>query len=780
MRLRLAIWAGFVAAVGLALGIVPLFGVLGYELALVMAVVMAFAGLDLGAALARAIQHAPSSGLERATYPARALARSALAAAALAVAIAIIPAVICAVRGIWVPTCDWWFGIKAYALMPLLTAALAGALGHAIACAVGVRGDDRWYPHRSTWIAIGVPFVVLAAAALYRFYSEPPVFVYSPVLGYFPGNMYDENLQLGAPLLWSRLEQILAVVALVALVASRLDVPSYRMRVAPRPRGRRTRALFVAVPAAAFAIALQWQGGALGFAVDAEDIQDVLEGRVETAHFIIHYAKTPAIEADIKLIAEDHELRYAEVVKALGVAPAGKLRSYYFANGEQKSHWMGARNVEMAKPWRHEIYLDHRAFPHGSLRHEIAHAVASEFGDPIFGVAVRDVLLFSPGLIEGLAVAIDWPGDNSPLTPHESARVLQELGYLPSLQGLFSLGFLASSPVRSYATAGSFVRFLYDHYGAEKLREVYASGGDFEGVYGESFAALEGEWRTMLSTIGLPRDVIEAARERFRSVSVFSRPCPHAIAARREAAAEASNAGNRARAIGIMRNVCRDAPEEPAHRYELGAYLAEGDERDRGEARELWSALADDSEHVTSTIRARSLDRLAREAGDRGDLSIVKQLVQREAALPLDGGQRRQVIAQLYALDEAGPAGPALRGYFFAPAGSFTGPAWAELAIMGEPDHGFGHYLLAIQYYNAESWADAVDEFTKALDRGVPGIDFVENGARELAIAGYRLGDPAAVARAITALRSDGTSEVDHLLADDWQQRLDFDANGHL
>ena len=36
------------------------------------------------------------------------------------------------------------------------------------------------------------------------------------------------------------------------------------------------------------------------------------------------------------------------------------------------------------------------------------------------------------------------------------------------------------------------------------------------------------------------------------------------------------------------------------------------------------------------------------------------------------------------------------------------------------------------------------------------------------------------VTRAIVALRGTDTSEVDHDLADDWQRRLDFDANGHL
>src|SRR5207302_2234366 len=106
----------------------------------------------------------------------------------------------------------------------------------------------------------------------------------------------------------------------------------------------------------------------------------------------IYYANTPEIAARIDRIARDHELRYAQVVAQLGVAPAGKLTSYYFRDGDQKARWFGARNVEMTKPWRREIYVDDQPFPHPSLRHEIAHAVASEFGDPLFGVSTERVL----------------------------------------------------------------------------------------------------------------------------------------------------------------------------------------------------------------------------------------------------------------------------------------------------------------------------------------------------------------------------------------------------
>ncbi|HTL49500.1 MAG TPA: hypothetical protein VL219_02490, partial [Steroidobacteraceae bacterium] len=223
-RPRLWVWLSVaVVVLGFGLGFVPLFNVLGYELAIAVSIVAALAGLDLGAALARELQWMDAHGLERAMYPGRALARTTCAAAALAVAVTLPPGIIAAVRGIWVPTCDWWFGIKAYLLLPVATAALGGALGHVLGVAVGSRApgrarDDRRFalgyaallglllglilaiasehvvagllvgaalaavlallfwllaPHRSTLVAIA-PALLVAGAALYGFYAAPP------------------------------------------------------------------------------------------------------------------------------------------------------------------------------------------------------------------------------------------------------------------------------------------------------------------------------------------------------------------------------------------------------------------------------------------------------------------------------------------------------------------------------------------------------------------------------------------------------------------------------
>src|SRR5689334_17999609 len=160
-RRRLWIWIALAVALGVGLGWVPLFGVLGFELATAAALFAAVMGLDVGSAFARELQRLPASGVDRAAWPGATMARSTLGAVALAVGIAVIPAAIAAIRGIWTATCDWGFGLETYLAMPVVTAVLAGAVGHAMGVVSG--------PRRVAAVVAQLPLVAVVAAALWRF-----------------------------------------------------------------------------------------------------------------------------------------------------------------------------------------------------------------------------------------------------------------------------------------------------------------------------------------------------------------------------------------------------------------------------------------------------------------------------------------------------------------------------------------------------------------------------------------------------------------------------------
>jgi hypothetical protein len=774
---RVRMWVAASVAFGIVMSLYPLVGVLGFELALFTSALATLIGVDLGGALVRRAQTAPPLPLAGPASPLRVVGDLWLRAAGIAAAVAVVPGVIAAIHGIWAPTCDWWFGIQTYLAMPLASAVLFAGLGVAVALVTGPRGV---FARVAPLLAV----LVLAGWGLWRFYAAPPVFSYNPIIGYFPGNLYDEHVQLSMPLFWARLETLAWVVGLLALAAARLDAPRFRVGVREvRPRGMRASAWITAVVGLTAAVVLRLASGRLGHGIDADDISRELAGRIETAHFVIDYARTPDIERELPIIVADHEFRYAQIVARTGIAVDGKIHSYYFANNDQKARWMGGRTVDMAKPWRREIYIDHRGFPHGSLRHEIAHVVAGEFGDAIFAVSARSFLgipIPIPGLIEGYAVAVDWPGgyDRS-ITPHQAMRVLQAMDQQPDVGQLLSLKFLTFSSAQSYTTAGSFLRFLLDRYGARPARVLYESGGDFAAAYNRSQHTLVQEWRAFIATQTIPPEAIEANRERFGRGSVFDRPCPHATAERRQRAGRLADEGDRSGAIKLMREVCREQPDEPRHRLDLSYMLLGGTASEKAEALATWRALSG-RDGGSNSVRVEALLGIATEAADRGDWTEVWDRTLEVLTLYVDDGHRRQALARFIGLSHPGPASPFLRGYFFGTEAG-TGRYLAAMAVAVEPTLGLAHYLFALRALEDGEDALGARELVIALDRGLPGPLFVRNAARRLAVAAYRARDRAGVERAIQALTtSAGMTEIDRLLAVDWQERLAFDATGTL
>ena len=280
----------------------------------------------------------------------------------------------------------------------------------------------------------------------------------------------------------------------------------------------------------------------------------------------------------------------------------------------------------------------------------------------------------------------------------------------------------------------------------------------------------------MTSKIALPRSAVEASRERFRGTSVFSRPCPHAVAALRERAQNAYAEGNRERSVTLMRNVCADAPEEPRYRLDLAEVLFGGNPHDRLEAVALWIAMANDPDRVTSTLRAEALEKLARAASIRNDFVEVRRLIAAAVKLPVADDDRRQLEALSFALAYEGPAGPALRGYFYGNLPGMDAPTWALLATLAEPELGFGHYVLGLQKFGRGDLVDAAAALERGLARGLPGLLFTKNAARRLAVAAYRSGNVQQVNVATTVLSGAEMSAADRLLAGDWAARLAFDA----
>ena len=82
---------------------------------------------------------------------------------------------------------------------------------------------------------------------------------------------------------------------------------------------------------------------------------------------------------------------------------------------------------------------------------------------------------------------------------HDLSKYLLQQRKLIPLEELIE-HFGASSDMITYPQAGSFVKYLYEQYGADKLRDLWSSGTakDLKRVLGKDIATLETEWHSKL------------------------------------------------------------------------------------------------------------------------------------------------------------------------------------------------------------------------------------------------------------------------------------------
>jgi hypothetical protein len=766
---RTLVWAVLLTGLTAWLCFVPLFDVLGFELAFAVAIAASLAAADLGAKVVAEARRVASGG--PALGPAGTVALLYLLAALRGLALLVVPLVVACLNALRVRNCDFAAGFGYWAALPGISVLLGAAAG----VTAGLLFSRRWLGGIAAW-AIVVGSLVWGVA---RFYAAPPIFGYDPFAGYFPGSLYDEHIVLGTPFWASRLYQIGVALFALSACAALLQPRSLRLG---RPEIRRGGPLAVCAGAATLVFLLGEKDAEIGFHADAPAIAQALGGRKETAHFVIFYPARAPFAAQMDAIAAEHELRFAQVERVFGVAPREKITSYYFASAQEKARWMGAANVYIAKPWRHEIYLQHDTFPHPVLRHEIAHVFAGEFGDPLFHVSVSwggwPPAAFNVGLIEGIAVAADWP-TTARLTPHQSVRAALEAGTLPPLRSLLTTGFLTFSSAQSYTTAGSFVRFLLLRDGAEKLRALYRSGGrpaDFQAIYGRPLDELERAWHEEVKNAPLAHADRELARERFRRPGIFRRPCPHAVAKRQAQVRELEAAGDHAGAQALQERVCADEPGEPGHRLDLAGLLERAGDLDAA------SAILREIGHGEwpSPLRARTLLRLIDLEVRRARLAEARAELEAALALPVDEATRRNLLVRREALGD-GPAAPALRAYLFAGTSGEDPVVQLVRAVeVTRTDPGLGLYLQGRILHGKSAWSEARRVLVAARAAGLAEPLVARENDRLLASAAFLDGDLDACRQAAERLRDPAQPLAVRWEGEDWLARVAFRQTGAL
>jgi hypothetical protein len=472
-----------------------------------------------------------------------------------------------ALAGLWNPTCDPLTGVGFVLLLPALSWLAAATCGVVGGC---------WSTVRFTRVLLALaPIAATVTLGALRLWSAPVVFFFDPFFGWFSGPIYDEAVGIRETLLWFRLSNLLWITAAWLLVLAVIDEHDLRP---VRPATRRDVSRLVAAVSIALTTTMVfWRADAWGFTSTLESTKLRLAGTYTTEHFVLHYDPSSNTGREIDAVAVEHEFAFERLATLTGRAPPTPIHSFIYPSHEVKRAIFGAGEVEVSLPWRGHVYLRHQPFPHASLHHELAHTFGGPHGDPVLGLSVRWaglVPVLNMGLVEGWAEALA-PRASQGMDLHDQAAVLDRLGKRPALRGIMGVGFWANSSSRAYTAAGSFLAWLHDRVGMERIGALYRSGGDFRGVIGEDLDTLEAEWLKFLRERPLDQDALDVLAQRFARRSVFQRPCAHRIAGVQQSIIRARQRGDALTALASTRELCRLEPDEPTHRLQLVAALVD-------------------------------------------------------------------------------------------------------------------------------------------------------------------------------------------------------------
>ncbi len=209
----------------------------------------------------------------------------------------------------------------------------------------------------------------------------------------------------------------------------------------------------------------------------------------ETAHFLIHYEAGSYAERELGSLKKAHEDAVPRILELLGEStPPAKIHIFAVEDLSRMKALTGREILGQAIANENSICCVFSGKIQAVGAHEVMHIISSE----TWG--------HKPGrewLLEGMAVYADdnWRGYNL----HALCKHLRDSGNLAPMGRLVQK--LSSFSYKIfYPECGSFVKFLYERYGCEKVKELWLArrADSMQLIFGKDLSALDAEWRAVI------------------------------------------------------------------------------------------------------------------------------------------------------------------------------------------------------------------------------------------------------------------------------------------
>ncbi len=376
-------------------------------------------------------------------------------------------------------------------------------------------------------------FFAILFLALIEFFRYPQIYFYNPIFGFYPGTIYDEDLSVNHILVAYRVFNLAFFIGVVA-VSEHLFEKNNLTKIAAN--------LFLIIVIVIFF----YLKPTLQFSSDTNRLIKNLTKSVQTESFRIHFPASNSSEKP-EYAALLHEYYLDQIKTYLKITSNERIDSYIFQNRDQKRILLGAGNADIAKPWLNQIYLNSTNYEE-TLKHELVHVIGGSFGSTPFKVA-ND---FNPSLIEGLAMTVENNYDGYPV--HYMAKLAELAGYKFPIEELFrGFAFFTKTSSISYIYSGSFLKYLADSYGVDKIKKLYGNS-NFLKIFGKNLAALALEYDNFLKNYYIDFNRYKAQLY-FGGTTIFKKFCPRVAAAEVKKGWELFNARQTSEALKLFQKV---------------------------------------------------------------------------------------------------------------------------------------------------------------------------------------------------------------------------------
>lgn len=258
-----------------------------------------------------------------------------------------------------------------------------------------------------------------------------------------------------------------------------------------------------------------------GWTTTDSRLKEELSFRVESEHYVL-YADERIHSKVIEQIVLNQEFYYSQLRNYFLGEPEIKINSFIFFDSKQKKELFGSDAADVAKPWLNSIYVSLDSWE-STLKHEIAHCFTASFGTGVFKLAAG----FNPALIEGIAEAADGFYDENDI--HHLASLAFKNEFNVDLTKVFSgFSFFSSVSSLSYIYSGSFIQYLVDQYGIEKVKQFYRTN-NFKDSFSAELIETAKDYENFLNSL-TTNDTKEKAIYYFGRKPLIMKVCPRYIA----------------------------------------------------------------------------------------------------------------------------------------------------------------------------------------------------------------------------------------------------------